>query len=105
MPKNFQIMQTSIISREKCLQIFAEMIEDKDEWNQIEQELTENNVCTLNTNGNRVSVSIGDGGAPLVANGVVVGVASRIVSSTYPNVFTKIYPHSKWIRTTMAEIL
>lgn len=86
-------METYIISRDKCLSIYAEL--DVEEWNQIKNELTENNVCTANSVGKF---------APLVVDGAVVGVASRVLTSTYPNVYTKTYPHLKWIQSKMTEL-
>lgn len=86
-------METSIISRDKCLSIYAEL--DVEELERIKNELTENNVCTVNNVGKF---------APLVVDGAVVGVASRVLTSTYPNVYTKTYPHLKWIQMKMTEL-
>lgn len=54
-------------------------------------------ICTKNVEG--FTFDYGDKGNPLVADNVIYGVASWTGGSKkYPNVYTKVYSHKKWIK-------
>lgn len=68
-----------------------------------ENELSEDNICTLNAKDQ--GPFIGDGGHPLVVDGIIVGVSSKSCILSQLNVYTKTYSHLKWIRAIMAQML
>lgn len=55
--------------------------------------VTDNLICTKNVDG--FDLSYGGGGNPLVANGVLRGIAST--SSGSVNIYTSVFAHKKWI--------
>lgn len=105
-PDMLQVMETKTIKHSKCLGIFAEITaewHDASEWQEIYEHLTEDNVCTVSSEGK--SLCIGDGGSPLVWNGKLIGIASHVTRNVLPDIYTKVYPHVKWITHEMYAIV
>lgn len=72
------------------------IVESKDE-------LSEDNICTLNAKDH--GPFIGDGGNPLVVDGIIVGVSSKTLILPHLNVYTKTYSHLKCIQAIMAQMV
>ncbi|KAJ8665343.1 hypothetical protein QAD02_007005 [Eretmocerus hayati] len=58
-------------------------------------------VCAVQKRG--VGVCSGDSGGPLVSNGTLVGIASFVIEcgKGYPDVYTNVFPHSEFLKSTI----
>lgn len=84
--------ETSVVPMDECKAIY----EESKSYVYKNGNLGDDFVCTKNVDG--FDFTYGDGGNPLVADNVIYGVASWTHGSTdYPNVYTKVYSHKKWI--------
>lgn len=66
MAEQLQMLHTTAIGRDKCLCEFSKVTHENSELNEIIEQLTENNLCTLNPNGK--CLGIGDVGKGQVLN-------------------------------------
>ncbi|KAL6258126.1 hypothetical protein P5V15_010045 [Pogonomyrmex californicus] len=88
-PNELQHIQLTVIDQKQCLSTSFRT--------------TNNNICTLNKQGE--GACHGDSGGPLVANGEQIGVVSWGVpcAKGRPDVFTRVYSYVKWIQKYLEE--
>lgn len=89
-----------------CVTAYANGLKNSEILSDVQRRFrTTDIICTSNDKGQ--GFCLGDHGSPLVVNGTLIGTASWNVDceSGLPDVYTKIYPHMKWIQEEMVGIL
>lgn len=89
-----------------CVAAYANGLKDSEILSEVQPRFrTTDIICTSNDEGH--GFSFGDYGSPLVSNNTLIGIASWNLGfeSGLPDVYTKIYPHMKWIQEEMVGIL
>ncbi|XP_043803204.1 chymotrypsin-1-like [Apis laboriosa] len=83
-PYELQVLNVTIISREKCEYVYNRSMK--------------NNICTLNKEIE--GVCMGDSGSPLVVNGKEVGIVSFGIPCAmgFPDVYTSVFSYESWIK-------
>ncbi|XP_048486954.1 trypsin CFT-1-like [Plutella xylostella] len=75
-------------------------------WGQEVPELPDSMLCAGLLGAGGAGICMGDSGGPLVYNGVVVGVASFVMTcddSFYPQVFMRVSSYTDWINNTVSQ--
>lgn len=89
-----------------CVAAYANGIKDDEMLHDVKRRFRNTKIiCTHSVKGQ--GMCLGDFGSPLVSNGTLIGTASWTTGcdTGLPDVYTKIYPHMKWILNEVAEIL
>lgn len=106
LPEKLQYQNTKTMKYGDCVAAYANGLKDNDLLRDVQRRFRNTNIiCTSNAKGR--GICLGDFGAPLVSNGTLIGVASWTTGcdNELPDVYTKIYPHMKWIQDEMEEVL
>jgi len=106
LPEKLQYQNTKTMQYGSCVAAYANGLKDDDRLKDIQRRFRNTNIiCTNSAKGQ--GICLGDFGSPLVSNGTLIGIASWTTGcdSGLPDVYTKIYPHMKWIQDEMEEIL
>lgn len=89
---------------EDCVAYYAIKRLNADEWSIIGPRFHDTKkFCTKNPKGE--GVCLGDAGAPLVVNGMLIGLASWTEHCAVgsPDVYINVFAHLKWIRYELTK--
>jgi len=95
---NLHYHETSIVPMDQCQEIY----EESRFYGYSKRNIGNDFICTKNVEG--FTFDYGDIGNPLVANNVLYGIASWTAGpKEYPNVYTKVFSHKRWIEDNSKE--
>ncbi|XP_054157406.1 trypsin alpha-3-like, partial [Oppia nitens] len=87
--QQLQYLNEFIYNLNKCENLYKQL------------KISDNNICSVNTNSGTCIVSTGDSGGPLVANGNLIGVLSanpRPCANGNPDIYMSVAAYRSWIQ-------